>query len=257
MKPTLHFQRFEFKYPMHKPTADKIIPALLKYMVWDPYVRGQEEKSYRVNSLYFDNGDYGCFWEKEAGVVFRKKFRLRMYGEVITEDTKTFVEIKRKSNALIIKDRLLLPAKQAKDILIHNNLNQYSASMDAGDLAVMEEFFWSKSHNCLKPKIMITYRRRPLVARQDPNVRVTFDYDLRAKTSDWFDFKNFGWREVLPGNLILEIKYNNILPHWLHEIIQKYDLQRAAFSKYCNAARACVPQLNDGSAADVSNYLGL
>ncbi|MBU4332064.1 polyphosphate polymerase domain-containing protein [Patescibacteria group bacterium] len=257
MKPTLHFQRFEFKYPMHKPTAEKIIPALLKYMSWDPFVSGRGDKSYLVNSLYFDNSGYGCYFEKESGEKFRKKFRLRVYESEVKDDTNIFVEIKRKNNALIIKDRVHLPAKDARRILVNNKLNSYVGQISDDDMMVLKEFLWTKNYNCMMPRIMVAYRRKPLVAKTDRNVRVTFDYDIRAKLTNWFNCNNFAWKEVLPGSLILEIKYNNILPFWLHEIIQKYQLERVAFSKYCNAVRACMPQIDDGSGRDSGNYLGV
>lgn len=257
MKPTLHFQRFEFKYPMHKPTADKIIPALLKHMDWDTFIKDKEDKFYVVNSLYFDNNGYGSYFEKESGEKFRKKFRLRIYEDEVGDDTDIFIEIKRKNNALVTKDRVVLPAAEAREILINNHLGRYAKKMDDEDMAVLREFFWTKNYNCMIPKIMVRYKRKPLVAKQDKNVRVTFDYGIEAKRASWFNLKRNGWKEVLPGSLILEIKYNNVLPGWLHEIIQKYELERVAFSKYCNSLRACLPEIDDGSGFDVKNYLGL
>ena len=257
MKPTLHFQRFEFKYPLHKPTADKIIPALLKYMDWDPFVREKKDRFYKVNSLYFDNAGYGCYFEKESGEKFRKKFRLRVYERQVKEDTDIFAEIKRKNNALVIKDRVVLSAKDTRKILIDNKLDGYIKHINNKDMGVLKEFFWTKNYNCMTPKIMVKYKRKPLIAKRDKKVRVTFDYDIQAKLARWFDESRYGWKEVLPGSLILEIKYNNILPFWLHEIIQKYQLERVAFSKYCNSIRACVWGIDDGSGKDVTNYLGL
>lgn len=256
MKPALHFQRFEFKYPMHKPTADKIIPALLKHMKWDPFVAKNEDKFYYVTSLYFDNSGYGCFFEKESGEKFRKKFRLRIYDNEITPETKMFVEIKRKNNALVLKDRVILPARRAREIIVDNRSVDNFREFGEGDAEVLREFLWTKNYNCLTPKLLVSYKRKPLVSKYDEEARVTFDYDIKAKTTKWFDGER-GFREVLPNALILEIKYNNVLPYWLHEIIQKYGLERVAFSKYCNSLRRCVPSLDDGSGADIKNYLGL
>ena len=242
---------------MHKPTAEKIIPALLKYMDWDPFVREKKDKFYMVNSLYFDNANYGCYFEKESGEKFRKKFRLRTYDNTVNDDTNVFVEIKRKNNALVIKDRVVLTAEDARAILVNNRIGKYAKRIDDDDMAVLREFFWTKNYNCMVPKIMIRYKRKPLIAKRDKDVRVTFDYDIESKLSSWFDARKYSWKRVLPNNLILEIKYNNILPFWLHEIIQKYQLERVAFSKYCNSLRVCVPELDDGSGVDVENYLGL
>ena len=88
-KPTLHFQRFEFKYFLPRHLAKQLVAALLPHMEWDPYIK-QSQGFYRVNSLYFDSPDYACFWDKEAGVADRKKLRLRYYGESLTPETPVF-----------------------------------------------------------------------------------------------------------------------------------------------------------------------
>jgi len=253
MKPTLHFQRFEFKYPLHKPTAERIIPDLLKHMDFDPFVLDKKEKFYIVNSLYFDNEGYACYFEKESGEKFRKKFRFRIYGDEAGEETPIFAEIKRKNNVLVIKDRAVLSKKEALDMISGRGV----LGTKGRDKEVLEEFLWNKGYNCLVPKIVVRYKRKPLIAKQDENVRVTFDYDIQAKPASWFNKGNYFWKNVLPGSMILEIKYNNILPFWLHEIIQKYELERVAFSKYTNSVRALVPMVDDGVSKDVVNCLGL
>ena len=44
----LHFQRFEFKYYLPKSKADKLIPALLNYLDWDPYIKELNTDFYQV-----------------------------------------------------------------------------------------------------------------------------------------------------------------------------------------------------------------
>lgn len=257
MKPTLHFQRFEFKYPLPAATAEKIIPALLKHMDWDPFVIESQDKYYTVSSLYFDTNKYACFWEKEAGVKFRKKLRLRVYDDKIEKDTLVFVEIKRKNDAVSIKDRIILTSGQVEEALMRNNIGKYLKERSEKEKRVLEEFFWTKNYNCMEPKLMVSYKRKPLIGKYNKGFRVTFDYDLEAYQAKSLDFKKNQIKKILPDKLILEVKYNNVLPYWFLEIIQKYNLERVAFSKYCNSLRTCFPELDDGSQKDFENYLGV
>ena len=44
---------------------------------------------------------------------------------------------------------------------------------------------------------------------------------------------------MLPDGVIMEIKFNGRLPHYIREIIESYSLERTAYSKYCKAAEVC------------------
>ena len=109
MKTKLHFQRFEFKYQMPLDFVEGIIPELLKYMDFDPFAQKFPDHGYTVASLYFDSVGLDCYYQKLAGVRTRKKLRIRFYPENgLTPETKVFLEIKRKYDAVVVKDRLAL-----------------------------------------------------------------------------------------------------------------------------------------------------
>lgn len=245
IKPKLHFQRFEFKYYLPKSTADKIIPALLNYMDWDPYIAGSGRDYYQVNSLYFDSPDYGCFWDKESGIADRKKLRYRYYNDLHSGDDAVFVEIKRKKDALVIKDRVKFDVASCSNNLFDNKLRDMRLVDKKNDF--LEEIIWFKNRNSMKPKLFVTYRRKALVGKIDKRFRVTLDHDIRTqKLSDLHN--QLGKLEsVYPEGVVLELKYNNVLPKWFQEIIQKYQLQRLAYSKYCNSLRVAMPQFDDNN----------
>jgi hypothetical protein len=241
----LHFQRFEFKYYLPKNIADKLIPALLHYMEWDPYVKKSGRDFYLVNSLYFDTENYDCFWDKEAGVSKRKKLRLRFYGDLSDPDSEVFLEIKRKNNAIVTKDRIKLPLKNCLD----GNWDGIIKQLHLGDKdsKFLSELLMFKLKNGLRPKIFINYRRKALIGKKDARFRVTFDYDIATKLSKSLLNNKNGFTPVYPEGVVLELKYNNILPVWFHGIIERYQLDRVAYSKYCNALRSTVPELDDNN----------
>jgi len=244
-KLNLHFQRFEFKYYLPKSKADKLIPALLSHMEWDPYIKDSGNNFYKVNSLYFDNDSFGCFWDKESGIADRKKLRFRFYGGTLLPTSPVFLEIKRKKDALIIKDRIKLEASDCCNKNLDIKLNQLFKNNE--DNQFLNELIWFKKRNLMKPKLYISYDRSALVSKVDKKFRITFDYNIKTRLSKDFNY-NFNYlKDVYPDCVVLELKYNNILPLWFHAIIQKYQLQRFAFSKYCNSLRMVMLQLDDNN----------
>ncbi len=243
MKPNLHFQRFEFKYYLPKSKADKLIPALLPHMNWDPYIIDSPHDYYEVNSLYFDTPGHGCFWDKEAGVRDRKKLRYRFYND-IKEDSPIFLEIKRKKDALVIKDRINL-----------NGFNLDSRQLDRTLMDIkrsthnkfLDELIWFKKRNSLVPKLFVRYKRKALLGKLDERFRITFDYDIQTQLTKNLKPTARKWHKVYQDGVVLELKYNNILPAWFHKIIQKFDLERLAYSKYCNSLRQVIPALDDNN----------
>ncbi len=245
-KLNLHFQRFEFKYYLPKNKADKIIPAFLAHMEWDPYIQGTGRDFYEVNSLYFDSSNFGCFWDKESGIADRKKLRLRFYGQEINDKTPVFVEIKRKKDALVIKDRIKLEAADCFNNVFDEKLLGLLSKDQENNF--LQELVWFKKRNVMRPKLFVSYNRKALISKMDKRFRVTFDYNIKTKLlNDFKDYSCNNLKEVYPNGLILELKYNNILPAWFQQIIQKYQLQRIAFSKYCNSLRKVVPNLDDNN----------
>ncbi len=235
MKPKIHFRRFEFKYVLSKNIADKIVPIFLQHMYYDPNLAKTKESFYTVNSLYYDSIGFGCYQEKVSGVSRRKKFRLRYYNN-FDPNNNIFLEIKRKYDAVVVKDRVEMPQELAHDILS-------GKSFPENKNKTLEEFLFAKNYNSMKPMIMVSYRRKPLMGKNNEKLRVTFDYDIETWKTDWLDGKKERKRKVTSDELILEIKFDNSLPIWVYDIIQKYKLQRVAFSKYCFSLEKIYPNL--------------
>jgi hypothetical protein len=244
-KAKLHFQRFEFKYYLPKNKADKLIPALLGHMEWDPYILESDEDFYRVNSLYFDSPGFDCFWDKESGVSNRKKLRFRFYSNNIDESTPIFAEIRRKKDSLVIKDRISLDAVDCFNSNFDSKLNSLVRKDSGNDF--LKELVWFKKKNSMKPRLFVSYKRKALAGKDNKRFRVTFDYDIQTQLlNDLSQLPNH-LKDVYPEGVVLEVKYNNVMPAWFHKIIQGYQLERLAYSKYCNSLRHVIPQLDDNN----------
>lgn len=234
----LKFRRFEFKYYIPRFLVDKITTDLLNYMEWDSFVANKPEKFYQVSSLYFDSEGLGCYHEKTAGIKIRKKLRLRTYATTLTSDIKIFVEIKRKSDMVVLKDRFIINYQDYLNILSDNSLIFSNKQLSTQEHDVWKEFLWTKKHNCMTPRIMVIYKRKPLMGSVNNRFRITFDSDIEAYPINRLDFLD-NRISVLSRDVIMELKYDNTIPNWFHFIIQKYQLNRVAFSKYCKSLEVC------------------
>ena len=219
----LHFQRFEFKYYLSKDTADKLIPILFKHMEYDFYIKRSNRDYYIVNSLYFDSPGFGSFWDKESGVSSRKKLRFRFYEDIIDSNTPVFVELKRKKDALVIKDRIKLHAPDCFNNSFDSKLNKLLERKKENNF--LQELFWFKKRNSMKLKLFVSYKRKALVGKIDKSLRVTFDFDIKSQLSSSLENLPQRFKDIYSEGVILELKYNNILPAWFHNVIQKHQLQ--------------------------------
>ena len=234
---TAHFQRFEFKYPLSPLQANRILVELMaSHMRPDPTVAERHEKRYTVSSLYFDSPGWKCYYENEAGERVRFKLRIRSYETAPEAESLMFLEIKRKDDAIITKDRVAIPHHLYRTVFAEAGdpfqLLDHPAVI--GERAVLEEFLSKLSRFAMRPRVLIRYERIPLVGRTNERFRVTLDYGLEASAVPEFSGHD-AFRPVFRGRTILEVKYNNTLPHWFHRILQRHELRRTKFSKYFNA----------------------
>lgn len=235
--PKLHFERFEFKYHLNEIAAKKIIDDLLNNnLKWDPYVG--EKHDYTVRSLYYESPDFKCYREKLSGIQNRFKIRIRTYSDIVKPGDSVFLEIKRKSDAVILKDRIVLPYDIFQAYFHDRKYSNVIDCLGGHDKDVFKEILAKELLYCMKPLVCVTYKRKPLVGKFQEKLRVTFDSRIEAGRLD--DATKHGMAyPIAPNLIIMEVKYNNTLPHWFLKIIQKHNLDRRPFSKYCEGLETC------------------
>lgn len=201
----LHFRRFEFKYLLSPRQHREIVSLLRSQMVPDPYAGAGG--SYTVTSLYFDSPGLRYYRENEAGLEGRQKIRHRFYND---DPAVLFWEIKKKTSDVVFKDRCL------------------AARPDSGLVKQLE--YYRLSHR-LSPVLWVRYLRQ---AWQLPRreFRVTFDFEIQAAKENG-ESSMPPWREaILPGWVVMELKYSGALPKWIYRIISQYSLERRPIGKY-------------------------
>ena len=233
----LHFQRIEFKYILNKKQYYEIKHRLLHFFDHDAF--SSHEGTYEVISLYFDSPLFYYYAEKIDGVKRRKKIRLRTYRHEGNYANNLFLEIKRKHDAVVLKDRILLSQEDYHQLLSDHQL-KLSAADDSQRSNVVNELHLESSRLSLEPQVLVAYTREPYLGTFDKNTRITFDYDIKARMSKTlYDGEKERNCDVSEGRVIMEVKFRQKMPEYVAQIIAEYNLGRVPYSKYCEGLEAC------------------
>jgi SPX domain protein involved in polyphosphate accumulation len=234
---TIHkFNRFELKYLLSLQQAEQLKATLQSYVVPDEH--GHNNGRYTLASLYYDSPDLRCYRENEHGLKFRRKLRIRRYetGEVFTDESPVFLEIKQRYDRVTQKRRTVLPYREALRLC---NDRQIPGN-GLGDRALLEEiyvFLWQYN---LRPASLVRYDRQAFTGTgYDPGLRVTFDTSLSFQARQPHLHEQLSGLPMLPANsVVMEIKVNERIPYWLTNMIATHNLQRVGISKYCRSVEA-------------------
>ncbi|WP_329065168.1 polyphosphate polymerase domain-containing protein [Streptomyces sp. NBC_01429] len=230
------FNRYELKYLVPVDRAAAIRDELAERMDSDPH---SPVGGYGVWSLYYDTPQLRFYWEKIEGLKFRRKLRIRHYGDLagVTDESPVCVEIKQRVNRVTQKRRITLPYGTARQLCDGRQLIDHAAK----ERAFVEEVLELAVRLDLRPMVITGYQREALVGRdQDTGLRVTFDRRVRGRDRD-FDFTVEGAenRYTLPPHLtVMEVKVNERTPYWITDLAARRDLNLVRVSKYVQSVEA-------------------
>lgn len=193
-----------------------------------------ETGDYFIRSLYFDDVMRSAYYEKLSGVADRKKYRLRIYNY---SDSVIKLECKEKKGDRIRKRSAAVSADVSKSLI----KGDFSLLYESEDSLCREVLSLSKGKR-LKPSVVVDYDREAYTYPVG-NVRLTFDKALHAgiSGSDIFD-RELTTVPVFPdGSVIFEVKYDELIPKFLRDVVSTAHGQRLALSKFC----LCRDKLSD------------
>jgi len=231
--------RFEMKYLVSQAQAEALVHYLDPLLTRDAFSERRPGGYYPVSSLYLDTDDLKLCRESLDGKKNRFKLRIRAYCDGI--QSPRFLEIKRRMNAIIIKDRAKTSSREVA-ALVANDLSGF-ADMDD---ATRRQFQLYLRSIYAKPKVLIRYQRKAYSAGLDGRVRITFDKDLCYKRTSEpvVEMDGLGWHRVpIPGQ-ILEIKFTGSYPTWITEVVRRFGLQAQSVSKYTLGVRQASQWVN-------------
>jgi len=227
---TKKIRRFEFKYRISAHDARRIARELERYgMRLDEHAT-RPDGGYHVTSLYFDSFNLSDYLEKVSGAYRRRKIRLRIYEPYLNDSEKVFLEIKHKSNMTNRKTKMTIDREAADDFIKNGPRALCGRKWEGKDRQRSAVILHHILRSSARPRTVITYIRTAYMSR-DKDIRITFDRDIKAGRQNDMS-ENIFLRPVLKDGVIMELKYQYILPFWFKRIIQDYNLTRDTYSKY-------------------------
>lgn len=188
-----------------------------------------ENGTYIIHSLYFDNISDKVLREKLDGTEFREKFRIRYYN-----DDTSYIRLEKKSKIHGLCDKKAVLLKKEEVVKICNGDIEFL--LESGE-PLLRELYAKMKYQLLKPRCIVDYERIPYIYKPG-NVRVTFDRNIRTGLyhNKLFD-RDIATVLAEEGTIILEVKYDAFLPEIIEKAVRVSDRRATAFSKYAVCRR--------------------
>jgi hypothetical protein len=240
----LQASRFELKYIINEALVSPIREFLKYYLSHDEHALAERNWEYDIHSLYLDSPSLALCRATLHGLKNRFKLRIRYYDH--DPQSPVFFEIKRRANDVILKQRARVRHDAVAGLLAGDWPRRTDLVKDSdADFGALQRFCSLRDTIGAEGKVFVSYSREAYVTPNDNSVRVTFDHTLRGT--------NFRGRIELPMDekpvcpkipgIILEIKFTDRFPNWMHLLVETFDLQRRSMAKYvaCIMAGARTP----------------
>ena len=219
METTCIFKRIEKKYLFSETQYQALFERIGTHLRPDEYGRST------VTSLYLDTPDYRIIRNSIEAVDYKEKLRLRSYGAA-SENSKVFLELKKKYGGVVYKRRVAMTLAQAEHYL-HVGARPFESQ-------IMSEIDWAmRLYGGPKPRMMIACEREAWYDEEHPDLRLTFDRNIRYRETDLSLSRSSAGAALLPRRtVLLEIKTAGAMPLWLAEALDTEGILPDSISKY-------------------------
>lgn len=221
------FNRYEHKYLLDKDTYEKVIKIIDKHMKLDSY--NENHIPYTIANIYYDTEDDYLIRTSLSNPAYKEKLRLRAYG-IPKKTSKVYLEIKKKYNGIVNKRRTALQLGEAYDFVKSGNA---PLPKDYMNVQVIKEIEYFLRIYDLKPKLYIAYDRIAYFEKDNADLRISFDTNIRSRRYN-LKPENGDWGESLLDDdiYLMEIKTATAKPLWLCSMLTELNIKRTGFSKY-------------------------
>ena len=212
------FARYEKKYFLTPQQQEAVMEGLR------PHMRADEYGSYTICNLYYDTPDWRLIRASIEKPAYKEKLRVRSYG-VPAQDGTVFVEIKKKCEGVVYKRRICADVRlAAKDL-------PRAAMMQGGQIG--REIGWFLHTYPVSPRVFLAYDRTAFAGVEDPELRVTFDRNIRWRdTALDLRLGSMGAPLGPQDRILMELKLPGVCPLWLSRLLSEVGAFPTSFSKY-------------------------
>ena len=202
--------RHELKFFI-SPLQYQVLSRTLKATL-NPDPNGDENNQYHIRSLYFDTAYDSALYDKINGTANRDKYRIRIYN---FSDQMIRLECKSKFRDLISKRSVRITRDLAEQLISAD-----PTGLESTASGLVSDTFREMRTNLLHPVVIVDYLREAYLHPAE-EVRITFDMQLRSGLNS-VDMFNPYLPTVPPfdhDEIILEVKYNQVLPPYIASLL--------------------------------------
>ena len=213
--------RHEVKHIINRSDAIAIRNNMTAVASSDRHV--QEDGTYLIRSLYFDDLNDTALWEKLDGVNERRKFRIRYYNNDLSF---IMLECKMKRDNVGVKLQERLTQEELRKIMDGD-----LAWMVSSGRPLLVTLYVEMKTKGLRPRCVVEYKRIPFIYGPG-NVRVTIDWNVRTGPPAQFMDPEGLTLPVEGDPMILEVKWDDYLPSVIRRAVALRGRRQGSFSKY-------------------------
>ncbi len=217
------FERIEKKYLLDEYQYIELQKVLKGRFQIDNYGKTT------INNIYYDTPDSLLIRRSIEKPVYKEKLRVRAYGRA-DEDTKVFIELKKKYKGVVYKRRTSMKLKDSEQFL--------ACEIKPGKSPQIENEiqYFMNFYNGIAPAMYIGYDRIAMFGIENNDLRITFDTNIRYRQYDLrLDKGSEGEQLLEPGQTLMEIKIPGAMPLWLSKELSRLRIFPTSFSKYGRA----------------------
>ena len=219
MDATYTFKRIEKKYLLSEARQEALFQRIGAHLRPDAFGRST------VLSLYLDTPDHRIIRNSLEAKDYKEKLRLRSYGTA-GADSPVFLELKKKLGGVVYKRRAAMTLTEAERYL-RMGIKPYESQ-------IMSELDWAmRLYGRPKAAMLIACEREAWFDEEHPDLRLTFDRNIRCRESELrLDRGSAGIRLLPKDTVLLEIKTAGAMPLWLADALDAEGILPGSFSKY-------------------------
>ncbi len=175
-----------------------------------------------INNIYFDNQNLTNYYDNVNGKSYRKKYRIRWYGNLFGKPEQMILEVKIKKGLLGSKESYLL---KPFDINSENFIYSVKRSIENSDISdkIKEEMY------SFSPVLINRYKRK-YFSDFSKRFRITLDFE-----TEYYSIMKFFNEKVIDNNqLVVELKYRKEHNNDVGKISSEFPFRMTKNSKYVN-----------------------
>lgn len=179
-----------------------------------------------IYNVYYDTDNFELIRKSIEKPIYKEKLKIRSYDKP-TLDSSVYVELKKKYDHIVYKRR----EKIAYKYVLNNSFLEGAETQIDKEIKYFNDFYGG-----LTPKMFLSYEREAYYFKDDKQIRITFDTNIKYRTENVNLLSSISDIKLLPNNLVLmELKVPFSIPYNLAKYLSSEKIFKRPFSKYGTA----------------------